>query len=90
MKVLVVHKGLAHRIRDRIPETIEVVYPEKGTDEELVQLARDVEVIVSTRLSPVVAENASQLKLLQKTGAGVDDMPFEALKPETLVANYQW
>ncbi len=82
-----VYKGLAERIQERLPDDIEVVYPEKGTDEELVELARDVEVIVSTRLSPIVAENASKLKLLQKTGAGVDDMPFEALRPETYMAN---
>jgi D-3-phosphoglycerate dehydrogenase len=87
MKVLVVYKGLAERIKERLPDDIEVVYPETGTDEELVELAMDVEVIVSTRLSAVVAENAPKLKLLQKTGAGVDDMPFEALKPETFMAN---
>ncbi len=87
MKVLVVYRGLAERIRARLPEDIEVVYPEVGTDEELVSLAKDVEVIVSTRLSPVVAENAPKLKLLQKTGAGVDDMPFDALKEETYMAN---
>ena len=87
MKVLVVYKGLAERIKQRLPEGIEVVYPETGTDEELVELAKDVEVIVSTRLSAVVAENAPKLKLLQKTGAGVDDMPFDALKPETYMAN---
>ncbi|MBD3171606.1 hypothetical protein GF326_03965 [Candidatus Bathyarchaeota archaeon] len=87
MKVLVVYKGLAERIQERLPDDIEVVYPEKGTDEELVELARDVEVIVSTRLSHIVAENASKLKLLQKMGAGVDDMPFDALRPETYMAN---
>ena len=87
MKVLVVYKGLAERIKQRLPENIEVIYPETGTDEELVELAKDVEVIVSTRLSAVVAENAPKLKLLQKTGAGVDDMPFDALKPETFMAN---
>ena len=81
-----VYRGLAERIKERLPD-VEVVYPETGTDEELVELARDVEVIVSTRLSPVVTENAPKLKLLQKTGAGVDDMPFEALKPETYMAN---
>ncbi|MCW4012582.1 MAG: hypothetical protein NWF07_06265, partial [Candidatus Bathyarchaeota archaeon] len=86
MKVLVVYKGLAERIKERLPD-VEIVYPKTGTDEELVELARDVEVIVSTRLSSVVAENAPKLKLLQKTGAGVDDMPFEALKPETYMAN---
>lgn len=82
-----VYKGLAERLQERLPDDIDVVYPEKGTDEELVELARDVEVIVSTRLSPIVAENASKLKLLQKTGAGVDDMPFDALRPETYMAN---
>ena len=87
MKVLVVYKGLAQRIKERLPDDIEVVYPETGTDEELVRLARDVEVIVSTRLSPVVAESATGLKLLQKTGAGVDDMPFDALKEHTYMAN---
>ena len=87
MKVLVVYKGLAERIKARLPDDIEVIYPEVGTDEELISLAKDVEVIVSTRLSPVVAENAPKLKLLQKTGAGVDDMPFDALKEETYMAN---
>jgi D-3-phosphoglycerate dehydrogenase len=87
VKVLVVSKRLAERIKDRLPENIEVIYPEIGTDEELVSLARDVEVIVSTRLSSVVAENAPELKLLQKTGAGVDDMPFDSLKDTTFIAN---
>lgn len=87
MKVLVVYKGLAERLRANLPDDIEVIHPEVGTDEELVKLAKDVEVIVSTRLSAVVAENAPKLKLLQKTGAGVDDMPFDALKPETFMAN---
>ena len=64
MKVLVVYKGLAERIKQRLPEDIEVIYPKKGTDEELVKLARDVDVIVATRLSAVVAENAPKLKLL--------------------------
>lgn len=87
MKVLVVYKGLAQRIKERLPDDIEVVYPETGTDEELVRLAKDVEVIVSTRLSPVVVESATGLKLLQKTGAGVDDMPFDALKKHMYMAN---
>jgi phosphoglycerate dehydrogenase-like enzyme len=87
MKVLVVHKGLAQRIKKRLPEDIEIIYPEKGTDEELLELVKDVEVIVSSRLSPVIAENAPKLKLLQKTGAGVDDMPFDALQEHTYMTN---
>jgi D-3-phosphoglycerate dehydrogenase len=87
MKVLVVNRGIAERIKERLPEKFDVIYPETGTDDELIELARDVEVIVSTRLSAVVAENAPKLKLLHKTFAGVDDMPFDALKETTYIAN---
>ncbi len=87
LKVLVVNPGLAERIRDLLPRDIEVVAPETGGDDELAGLAGDVEVIVATRLSPAVARAARGLRLLQKTGAGVDDMPFEALRGETWVAN---
>ena len=87
MKVLVESKSLAQRLRGRIPKEIEIIYPESGTDEELELLAHDVQVIVSTRLSADVARKASELKLLQKTGAGVDDMPFDALREEVYVSN---
>ena len=87
MKVLVIRQGLTERIRERLPEEIEIVTPQVGDDEELVSLAADVDVIVSSKLSSEVASAAGNLKLLQKTGAGVDDMPFDALGPDVLVAN---
>jgi len=87
LKVLVVNPGLAERIRERMPGDVEVVAPEAGTDDEMARLAGDVEVIVATRLSPEVARAAPHMRLLQKTGAGVDDMPFDALREETWVAN---
>jgi len=87
LKVLVVNPSLAERISDHLPEDVDVVKPVTGTDDELARLAGDVEVIVATRLSPEVARAAPKLKLLQKTGAGVDDMPFDALEEETLMAN---
>jgi len=87
LKVLVVNPSLAERIRDHLPPDVEVVKPETGTDDELVVLAGDVEVIVATRLSSEVAQAAPKLKLLQKTGAGVDDMPFDSLREETWMAN---
>jgi len=83
----VVKPSLAKRIRDPLPPDVEVIKPETGTDDELVVLAGDVEVIVATRLSPEVAQAAPKLKLLQKTGAGVDDMPFDSLREETWMAN---
>ena len=82
-----VNPSLAEKIRDHLPEDVEVVKPVTGTDDELARLAGDVEVIVATRLSPEVARAAPRLKLLQKTGAGVDDMPFDAMREETWMAN---
>lgn len=66
---------------------MDVVYPTMGDDEELKKLAQDVDIIVATRLSREVALSAGNLKLLQKTGAGMDDMPFDALGKDVWVAN---
>jgi phosphoglycerate dehydrogenase-like enzyme len=87
MKILVVNPRLAERIRGYLPGDIDVLSPEVGTDEELIGLAGDVEVILATRLSPEVALAAPRLRLLQKTGAGVDDLPFDALGEGVWVAN---
>lgn len=87
MKILVVNPRLAERIRGHLPGDIDVLSPEVGTDEELIELAGDVEVILATRLSPEVALAAPRLRLLQKTGAGVDDLPFDALGEGVWVAN---
>ena len=87
MKVLVINHRLAERIKERVSDDISIIIPSIATDSELVDLAKNVDVIVSTRLSSIVAENAPKLKLLQKTGAGVDDMPFEVLGEETFIAN---
>jgi phosphoglycerate dehydrogenase-like enzyme len=87
LKILVVNPGLAERLSQHLPQDMEIITPETGTDEELIQLAGDVEVILATRLSPDVVEAAPRLKLLQKTGAGVDDMPFAALDEDIWMAN---
>jgi len=89
LKVLVVSPGLATRLSkiEGLPEDVEFIVPERGTDEELVGLAGDVDVIVATRLSDEVARAARGLRLLQKTGAGVDAMPFDSLGEHVYVAN---
>lgn len=90
MKVLVVRSYLADWIakqKELLPENIELITPEKGTEEELVKLAREVDVIVCTRLSAEVVKNAKKLKLIQKTGAGVDALPFDAINEDIFVAN---
>ncbi|MHA2269370.1 MAG: NAD(P)-dependent oxidoreductase [Promethearchaeota archaeon] len=90
MKVLVVRPRLSDWIagqKDLLPDNVELITPEKGTEEELIQLARDADIIVCTRLSPVVLKNAKMLKLIQKTGAGVDALPFDAIGDDVFVAN---
>lgn len=87
MKVLSINKRNAKRLREQLPQDIEVITPNVGDDTELIKLAGDVEVILATRLSPEVALAAKKLKLLQKTGAGVDDMPFDVLGEDVWVAN---
>ncbi len=87
LRILVVNPRLAERIREYLPDDIEVLKPVEGSDSELIELVKDVEVILATRLSPEVVEAAENLKLVQKTGAGVDDMPFQALGNDVFIAN---
>ncbi|MHA2181350.1 MAG: NAD(P)-dependent oxidoreductase [Promethearchaeota archaeon] len=87
---MVVHSYLSDWIskqKDLLPDNVELIVPEKGADEELALLARDVEIIVCTRLSASVVKEAKKLKLIQKTGAGVDALPFDAIGDDILVAN---
>ena len=87
LKVLSVNRRYAQRLQEHLPKDINVITPKVGDDTELIELARDVEVILATRLSSKVAVAARNLKLLQKTGAGVDDMPFDVLGDKVWVAN---
>ena len=66
---------------------IEIITPQTGTDDELKELVQDVEVIVSTRLSSDVVKAAKRLRFIQKTGAGVDAMPFDAIDDGVLMSN---
>ena len=82
MKVLIAspRSSLSSMLHKMIPDNIQVVIPEKGTTEELVQLASDADVIVCVTLSEEVAKAAKKLQLVQKTGAGVDGIAFDALR----------
>ncbi len=62
-----VSPGLAKRLSGVLPDEIEVIYPESGTDDELKDLAEDVEVIVSTRLSASVARCNEITKTKERT-----------------------
>lgn len=90
MKVLVVNSYIKNWLagqKEHLPDNVEIISPEKGTEEELIELAKDVEIIVCTRLSAVVVENAKKLKFIQKTGAGVDAIPFDVIDDDIFIAN---
>ncbi|NHJ31456.1 MAG: hypothetical protein FK732_01210 [Asgard group archaeon] len=90
IKILVVRPTLAEwfeKQKDLFPSNIELIVPKEGTDEEIEELIQDVEIVVCTRLSAEAARKGKKLKLIQKTGAGVDAIPFEAIREEIIVAN---
>lgn len=69
------------------PNNIQIVIPKTWSSKELVKLAHDVEIIVCVHLSAEVVQAAQRLKLIQKTGAGVDAIPFDVLGEDIFVAN---
>jgi phosphoglycerate dehydrogenase-like enzyme len=90
LKVLVVRRDIAEWLKKQktlLPDFIKTIVPEKGTDEEILTLVRDVEVIVCSRLSAETVRGAKRLKLIQKTGAGVDAIPFDAIGEDIFIAN---
>jgi phosphoglycerate dehydrogenase-like enzyme len=74
-------------ILQMVSNDIQVIMPVKGTEEELIQLASDVDVIVCVTLAKEVAKAAKKLKFIQKTGAGVDGIPFDVLGADVVIAN---
>jgi len=90
IKVLVIRSTLAEWLekqKDLLPENLELIVPKEGTDEEIEELIQDVEIVVCTRLSAKAAKKGKKLKLIQKTGAGVDAIPFEDIRKDIFVAN---
>ena len=90
MKVLSASPRITRRLKskeDLLPENVDILAPETGTDEELMALAGDAEIIVCTRLSEKVVKKAPKLRLIQKTGAGVDAIPFDVIPEHVFVAN---
>lgn len=78
---------MVSQLQEMLPPDIEMIVSKTRSDEELINLASDVEVIVCVRLSSEVAQAAKHLRLIQKTGAGVDAIPFDVLGDEVFVAN---
>ncbi|MHA1557518.1 MAG: hypothetical protein ACTSPM_11370 [Candidatus Heimdallarchaeota archaeon] len=83
MKVLIIRPTIADWLSKQeglLSKDIELITPKEGTDEEIIELAKDAEIIVCTRLPAEAAAVAKNVKLIQKTGAGVDAIPFETIR----------
>lgn len=67
-----------------VPEDCEFVVPKTESDEELVLLARDVNVILCKKLSDDVLKAAKKLKLIQLCCAGTENIPWDSLKDKDI------
>ncbi|MHA1365816.1 MAG: hypothetical protein ACTSXA_04985 [Candidatus Heimdallarchaeota archaeon] len=70
MKVLIIRPTIAEWLTKQeglLNKNVELIVPEEGTDEEIIELAKNAEVIVCTRLPAEAASVAKNLKLIQKT-----------------------
>jgi len=75
--------GFIERLRKVVKIDCEIVYPKTSSEEELIELAKDADIIVRGMGSSVpqkVLDAAYKVKLIQTTGAGVEKMPFAYLK----------
>ncbi len=93
LKILVASRSRTVRdhlveLKSMVPEDCEFVVPDTESDEELTTLAADADIILCVRLSDDVVRSAKKLRLIQKTGAGVDAIPFDSFKDRDIyVAN---
>jgi phosphoglycerate dehydrogenase-like enzyme len=86
MKVVVGDTNLApHRDRFEaaLPEGVNVCWPDGAVADEL----GDADVFVGGRFTAELAAAAPKLRLVHAAGAGTDKIDFDALSPDTLVAN---
>jgi phosphoglycerate dehydrogenase-like enzyme len=87
MKVLVQSEQLLENLNNLLPDNIELILSKKSTEDELIKLVKDVDVIVAATISANVVKAANNLKLIQKTGVGVNSLPFDVIRGDTFVTN---
>ena len=87
MKIIVADANLVphrERFEAAVPADARVFWQVGGVSlDEL----RDADVYVGSRFTAVMAEAAEKLRLIHVAGAGTDKVEFDALAPDTLVAN---
>lgn len=90
MKILVADPNLIplrERFEDGLPAGSDVVWADPADPGALVDQVRDIEVFVGGRFPADLAAEARRLRLVHVAGAGTDQVAFDALGPDVLVAN---
>jgi len=84
-KVLTNHFWLSDELKQLLPANCELVIPfsSKGIpffsdEDEILQLASDVDMIIAIRVSRKLIESAKKLKMIQTIGVGVDRIDIDA------------
>ncbi len=78
---VVVTQALHDEAMHRLGERFEVVIPDSGDEAVLIEAAKDAEAIVlrtNTTVSRTVIEQCPELKIVSRTGAGVDNVDVDA------------
>ena len=90
MKVLFQAQGLigpAYKkiFREKLPEHIELIFPEDASEETLFEIAPEAEIFVGFRISKEFIEQAIKLRHIQVPWTGSERLDFELLKKNTQI-----
>jgi D-3-phosphoglycerate dehydrogenase len=66
------------KLKQYLPKNCSIVVPSSSSEDELLRLVDDVDMIVSARVSGKMIKAALKLKMIQTTGAGVDGVDVDA------------
>ncbi|MBC2642175.1 MULTISPECIES: 2-hydroxyacid dehydrogenase [unclassified Rhodococcus (in: high G+C Gram-positive bacteria)] len=90
MKIIVADRNLIphrSRLEAAVPPDARLSWHDGFDEAALAEDLRDADVYVGGRFTPSMASSAERLRLVHVAGAGTDNIAFDALAPDTLVAN---
>ena len=67
-------------MKKRLPSNCELVVPFSWSEKDIIQLVREVEILISWKASRELIEAGKKLKMIQQIGTGVDMIDIEAAK----------
>ena len=90
MKIVVADSNLIPhrpRLEAAVPSDTRLSWHDSFDEAALIEDLRDADVYVGGRFTPSMASVAERLRLVHVAGAGTDNITFDALAPDVLVAN---